>query len=388
MVKFGSPAKLEAMAMLIRPEKLFDGTRLRRGLALRVENGRVSGLGVSPLPGEEVLTCHLLSPGFIDIHIHGCMGHDTMHGEVHVGFMAQALPRFGVTAFVPTTMAASLEDTRSALSGVCRAMERLEGARVLGCHLEGPFLNPARKGAQPSQFILPPSLADYRRIVQGMDHAVRLMTIAPEMPGAEDLIQALSGGPALCAGHTDASCEQMARAVHLGVSQATHLFNGMNAFSHRAPGVPGAALTLKQVRVQLIADLLHLHPTALKLAWSCKGPQGCILITDAMEAAGMPDGQYTLGANQVFVKDGEARLAQGNLAGSTLTMDRAVRNMAGPAGAGLARALRMATRNPADSLGLSSMGRVAVGAAADLVLLDPDLQVERTLVQGRTVYRR
>ncbi len=374
--------------MLIRPEKLFDGTRLRSGLSLRIEDGRISGIGVAPLPGEEIFTCFLLSPGFIDIHIHGCLGHDTMGGEPHVLAMAQALPRFGVTAFAPTTMAASLEDTRFALAGICRAMERLEGARVLGCHLEGPFLNPAHKGAQPGQFILSPSLHAYRQITQGLEGAVRLMTLAPEMPGAEALIQALAQGPCLCAGHTGASCEQMAQAAQQGVRQVTHLFNGMSPFSHRAPGVPGAALTLKPVRVQLIADLLHVHPAALKLAVSCKGPQGCILITDAMEAAGMPDGQYTLGANRVFVRHGEARLAGGSLAGSTLTMDQAVRNMAGPAGAGLASALRMATRNPADSLGLSSMGRVAVGLSADLVLLDQNLRVQRTLVQGRTVYQR
>lgn len=373
--------------MLIRPDKLFDGTRMRRGLTLRIEEGRISALDAQPRPDEPEVRCHLLAPGFIDIHIHGCLGHDTMGGEEDVRFMARELPRFGVTAFAPTTMAASVADTRAALAGVCRAMAGGEGARVLGCHLEGPFLNPLRKGAQPAMYILPPSLDVYRQITQGMEGAVRLMTIAPEMEGAGRLIEALRGQIALSAGHTDATCEQMAQAVRQGVSQATHLFNGMGPLTHRAPGVPGAALTSKQVRVQLIADLLHLHPTALRLAWSCKGPEGCILITDAMEAAGMPDGEYALGANRVFVKNGEARLAQGNLAGSTLTMDRAVRNMAGPAGAGLTRALRMATRNPADSLGLSAMGRIIPGAQADLVLLDQQLQVRQTLVEGRVCYR-
>lgn len=373
--------------MLIRAERIFDGTRLRQGCALRIDQGRVTEMNALTVPGEEQLRCHLLSPGYVDIHIHGCLGHDTMKGEAHVRFMAQALPRFGVTAFVPTTMAASLEDTRAALEGVSRAMVGGEGAQVLGCHLEGPFLNPVRKGAQPAGFLLAPSLEAYRQITQGLESAVRMMTIAPELPDAGRLIEALREQIVLSAGHTDATCEQMAQAARLGVSQATHLFNGMNLIGHRAPGAPGGALTLRQMRVQLIADLLHLHPAALKLAWLCKGPSGCILITDAMEAAGMPDGDYTLGANRVCVRGGEARLVQGNLAGSTLTMDRAVRNMAGAAEAGLCRALRMATRNPCDALGLAPMGRIVPGAWADLVLLDEQLRVQRTLVRGRTCYQ-
>lgn len=225
--------------MLIRPEKLFDGTAAAAAAwALRVENGRVSGLGVSPLPGEEVLTCHLLSPGFIDIHIHGCMGHDTMHGEAHVGFMAQALPRFGSP---PSSLPPWPPAWRIPAPPCPGCAGPWSAWRAPGCWAatwRGPFSTRPARVPSPASLSCPRPWRTTGRIVQGMEHAVRLMTIAPEMPGAEDLIQALSGGPALCAGHTDASCEQMARAVHLGVSQATHLFNGMNAFSHRAPGVP------------------------------------------------------------------------------------------------------------------------------------------------------
>ncbi|MEG0936134.1 MAG: N-acetylglucosamine-6-phosphate deacetylase [Clostridia bacterium] len=376
--------------MLIRSNKLFDGRVLRPNTDVRIEDGRICELGeaIAPRADEPVLDARggLLSPGFIDLHIHGIHGSDTMQAGDAVRKMAAWLPRHGVTAFAPTTMAASLADTKAALACVADAIDHAPGARVLGCHLEGPFLNPARKGAQPGPFMLPPTRANYDAIVGTHAGAVKLLTLAPEIPGAEVLIRALAGHVYLAAGHTDATYEQLAQAVNWGVSQVTHLFNGMNPLNHRAPGVPGAALTLPALRVQLIADLMHLHPATLQLAWRAKGPDGCILITDAMEATDLPDGEYRLGANRVFVEGGAARLKEGNLAGSTLTMERAVRNMYESVGVPLEEALRMATANPADAIGRKDLGVIAPGARADITLLDEQLRVVWTMVGGDEVY--
>ncbi len=379
--------------MLICNARALIGGEFVKGLSLRLREGRIAEIGseLVQAPGEPVIdaTELLVIPGFIDIHIHGYGGQDTMNGRAAIAHMAQGLVRHGVTGFLPTTMAASYEDTRAALSAARELThEGPMGARVLGCHLEGPFLNAAKKGAQPGQFIFPASMENYLKIAKGLEDAVKLVTIAPDIEGALELIQALRGQTALSAGHTDASVDQMRQAVESGVSQVTHLFNGMNALSHRAPGVPGAALTMDEIRVQIIADLLHLHPTTLKLAWRAKGADGCLLITDAMEATGMPDGQYKLGANDVTVKNREARLSDGTIAGSTLTMERAVRNMAQVVGVPLEQAIHMATAAPADAIGETERGRIAVGNHADLALLDANGEVAMTIVGGETAYMR
>lgn len=376
--------------MLIRAGRLFDGDRMIPGMAVRIHEGRVMEMSdaLTARPGEDALDMPraLIAPGFVDVHIHGIAGSDTMNGEAHVRRMAKSVAKHGVTAFLPTTMAASMEDTRAALEGVAGAMKSEEGARVLGCHMEGPFLNAKRCGAQPPQFIVDPSLGLYQKITSGLGDVVKLITLAPEQEGALSLIDSLRGKVALSAGHTDAACELMHDAAARGLSQITHMFNGMNALSHRAPGVPGAALSDERLSLQLIADLLHLHPDALALCHKAKGAAGCILITDAMEATDMPDGEYALGANRVFVKDGAARLAEGNLAGSTLTMERAVRNMVERVGVPLEAALQMASLNPARSIGCEG-GLIRPGARADLVLMNGGFDVLLTLVAGKTQYR-
>ncbi len=362
-------------------------------LCVRIADGRIAEMGPALVagPGERQIDAQgaLLAPGFVDIHIHGYGNHDTMNGMDHIRAMQAGLVRHGVTGFLPTTMAAAYEDTCSALRGAHELMnESPVGARVLGCHLEGPFLNVGKKGAQPGQYIFPPSMENYLKIAEGLEGAVKLMTIAPEVEGAMDLIAALKDKLALSAGHTDASAEQIAAAADAGISQVTHLFNAMNPLTHRAPGVPGAALTDGRIGAQIIADLLHLHPAALKLAWLAKGTDRCYLITDAMEATGMPDGLYMLGANQVFVKNGEARLADGTIAGSTLTMDRAVKNMHETVGVPLEQALYMASTAPANAIGETERGRIAVGTHADLVLLSPQIEVLMTIVGGEVAYTK
>lgn len=360
---------------------------------VRTQNGRIVEISADLIeqPGEQLVDAagQMLVPGFVDVHIHGYGGKDTMDGREAIEHMARGLVKHGVTGFLPTTMAASIEDTRNSLQAAHDLMQREpNGSRVLGCHLEGPFLSTSKKGAQPAQFIIEPTMENYLKIADGLEDAAKLMTIAPEMEGATQLISALRDKMALSAGHTDASIDQMEQGADAGITQVTHLFNGMNSLTHRAPGVPGAALTDERIHAQMIADLLHLHPATLKLAWLSKGAEGCILITDAMEATGMPDGQYKLGANDVTVKNREARLADGTIAGSTLTLDRAVRNMIQTVGVPAEQAIAMATSTPADSIGETERGRIEVGNHADLVLLDADYEVVATIVAGEFAYQR
>lgn len=374
--------------MVIKNARVLVGGKILKGADVLTEGDRIAAIGMG-LTGGPAIDARgaLLAPGFVDLHIHGCAGDDTMDGGDAVKCMAKWLPRTGVTGFLATTMCDSLENTRRALEGIRQAMGSPSGSSVLGAHLEGPFLNAARKGAQPERYVKNPSLDAYARIVEGYEALPRILTIAPETSGAMELIGILKDKLTLSGGHTDATCEAFLEAVDAGLTQATHLFNAMSPLAHRAPGAAGAALADPRVRVQLIADLVHLHPAVLKVAWRAKGAAGCLLVTDAMAATGMPDGDYKLGANLVLVRGAVARLEGGTLAGSTLTMDRAVRNMVKAVGVPEAQALRMASEYPAASIGDRERGRIEPGMIADLVLLDCDYAPLVTVARGEVVHR-
>lgn len=352
-----------------------------------VANGRIAGIG-RHLEGDVLSVEGYLVPGLIDEHIHGIHGCDTMSGAQDVAQMARCVVQHGVTTFLPTTMNAPVEETHAAVQGVKDAMLAAgPGADIAGVHMEGPFLSEKYKGAQDARANQLPSMENFQRLTDGTQEIVRLMTLAPELPGAEAFIRAAAAqGIRISAGHSDASYETMESALDWGLSQITHLFNGMNPLHHRAPGVPCAALTLEGLNVQMISDGIHLHPAAVKLA--VRSGAKILLITDAMEAADMPDGEYSLGGQQVFVQNGEARLAQGNLAGSTLTLERAVRNVMRFAGITLSQAVQMATANVADALGLCDRGRIRTGLRADLCLLDRNLEVAKTMVAGKFEFER
>lgn len=352
-----------------------------------VANGRIAGIG-RHLEGDVLSVEGYLVPGLIDEHIHGIHGCDTMSGAQDVTQMARCVVQHGVTTFLPTTMNAPVEETHAAVQGVKDAMLAAgPGADIAGVHMEGPFLSEKYKGAQDARANQLPSMENFQRLTDGAQEIVRLMTLAPELPGAEAFIRAAAAqGIRISAGHSDASYETMESALDWGLSQITHLFNGMNPLHHRAPGVPCAALTLEGLNVQMISDGIHLHPAAVKLA--VRSGAKILLITDAMEAADMPDGEYSLGGQQVFVQNGEARLAQGNLAGSTLTLERAVRNVMHFAGITLSQAVHMATANVADALGLCDRGRIRTGLRADLCLLDRNLEVAKTMVAGKFEFER
>jgi len=303
--------------------------------------------------------------------------------------MARFYAQHGVTSFLPTTTTAPLPELLAALENVARFCGRSTGgAAILGAHVEGPYLNAERRGAQEASHMRPADPAEYRQLLA--TGVVRLLTLAPELAENRGLIRdAVAQGIAVAAGHTRASYEEMVQAVELGLTQVTHLFNGMEPLHHRQPGAVGAALALEGLRCQLIADLIHIHPAVLKLAVRAKGTAGIILITDAMSGTGMPDGEYTLGGQRVTVHQGAARIANGALAGSTLTLDRAVRNIMAAAELPLAEALSMASRVPAQALGLAARkGGLAVGKDADLIAVDQEMRVQLTMVGGALVHRR
>lgn len=363
--------------MLIQHAKAYLAGRFAPGTDVRIMDGLVAevGCGLQALPGEESIDAagQYLLPGFVDVHIHACQGHDTMRGEADVRAMSRALRAMGVAAFVPTTMSASIEGTREAVAAVRAVMEAPEsqGAKVLGVHMEAPFLAESRCGAQLKEYFMDPSMEALEALTGGDVTAVRLITMAPERPGSEKFIrQAAERGITVSIGHTDAVAAQVHAAADWGASHVTHTFNAQTPLHHREPGVPGAALVDDRLYCEMICDGVHLHPDIIRLIARVKGAARAVMITDAMEAAGMPDGQYDLGGQAVFVHGAEARLASGTLAGSVLTMPVALRNMIRRFGIAPEDAARMCTLTPAESIGEEWAGRIAVGSPAPLTLWD------------------
>jgi N-acetylglucosamine-6-phosphate deacetylase len=340
-----------------------------------------------------------LGPGWIDLHVHGADGVELMPAdgsleggdqEAVVGRIARFLARHGVTGFLPATVTASMPATEIAIGRVRRARQgSTGGARVLGVHLEGPFLSAERLGAQSPAYCVPPTPAAVDRLISLVEGLPCIVTMAPEVPGGLAAIRAFARtGAVVAVGHTVADTEQAEAAFAAGATHVTHMFNGMPPMHHRRPGVVGAALLAEGVRVELIADGVHLHPTIVRLAIAVKGADGVILVSDAMAATGCADGEYVLGPAKVSVRDGVARLESGALAGSTLTLDRAVDNVARWTG-DLGAAWQMASLTPARQLGVADrLGRLAPGCLADLVALDGDGRVVLTMVGGEVVYRQ
>ncbi len=328
----------------------------------------------------------LLAPGFIDVHIHGALGRDVMEGtgealEVISGFLAA----HGTTSFLATTMTASPIATLRAVEALGRQVDRpLPGARMLGLHLEGPFINPEKRGAHPSEHIRLPSTLIFEQLLARSGRQVKLMTLAPEVDGGLELIEfARSRGVVVSLGHSNATLEETMAAIDLGAANATHLFNAMRSFSHRDPGILGAVLTAQQVWAELIADGVHVSPAAVELCLRCKGAGKILLISDAVSATGMPEGQYRLADGEISLSEGVCRTPEGTLAGSILTQDQALRNLVRWSRLPVQTVLGMLTRNPAQSLGIAdSKGSLAAGKDADMVLLDENLGVHTTIVQG------
>jgi N-acetylglucosamine-6-phosphate deacetylase len=333
--------------------------------------------------------CTIL-PGFVDVHIHGSAGYDVMDASASaLAAIADFLVTHGVTAFVPTTMTAPHNNTLRAVTAVADYLpQQGRGARALGVHLEGPYISPKFPGAQPASFIRPPNLAELAELLAA--GPVRMITLAPEVAGAEALIrQARAHDGVVVLGHTNATYAECLQAMRWGVSQATHTYNAMSGLHHRNPGTLGAVLSIDDIDAQLIADNIHVHPAGMKILARCKGHDHTLLISDAIRATGLPEGDYELGGQPVQVKAGECRLADGTLAGSILTMDQALRNFMAATGWSLAQAWPTTSRTAARTLGLAhEIGTLVPGARGDLVLLDEQLQVVATVVGGEVAYLR
>ena len=347
----------------------------------RLEKGCIAAVGaaLTPLPGEEVLDLagDYLLPGFVDVHIHGFMGQDAMQGEDAVRAMSRGLYDAGVAAFLPTTISAEASATLQAIQAIRAAMDAPEprSARVLGAHMEAPFLNPAKCGAQRAEYLCAPDWDAFLAMTGGDMPAVRMITLAPELDGAEAFIrQAVQAGVTVSLGHSAATAEQAHHAADLGANHVTHTFNAQPPLHHRAPGLTGAALTDDRLYAELIADGIHLHRDIVKLLCRCKGAEKAVAITDAMEAAGMPDGEYQLGGQPVIVKEGQARLHDGTLAGSVLTMRQALWNLIHRFSVKPEDAVRMCTSTPAESVGEMVCGHMCAGSPAPLTRWSQDWQ--------------
>jgi N-acetylglucosamine-6-phosphate deacetylase len=328
-------------------------------------------------------------PGFVDVHIHGAAGHDVMEATPDaMAAITRTVARHGTTSIVATTVTASVDDTIRGIAGIANYISnqyvRADArASVLGLHFEGPFLSPLRRGVHPPEFLQLPSSDVLQKMLQATAGNALILTIAPELLGAAPCIDAArKAGVVVALGHTDATYEQARAAIARGARHAVHVYNAMRPFSHRDSGVIGAVLTSPEVSAELIADGIHVDETAMKVLLQAKGAGGVILVIDGISATGMPDGSYRLGKVEVTVSGGVCRNSEGKLAGSTLTLDRALRNIV-VLGVPLADTVRMLTLNPATLVGAEfKKGALRVGADADVVLLDEGLQVTGVWTRG------
>ena len=333
----------------------------------------------------------VLVPGFIDIHNHGGGGHDVMEADpTALATCERLLAEHGVTAYLPTTLTAPVDSTLAALQRLADAIEAGASpsanglrARPLGIHIEGPFLSHSRRGVHPPENLLRPSVAMFERFWQASRGHIKMMTIAPELEEALEVISvAVSRGVTVSIGHSDADFKSAQAAVTAGARHATHTFNAMRPFTHRDPGIIGEVLIDSRLTADIIVDGVHLDPAVVQLFLQAKGPERAVLISDATAATGMPDGHYVLGNLEIEVKDGKC-LANGTLAGSVLTLDQAIRNVMKMEKWDLQQSLRPATLNPARVVNLDGRGELKPGAVADLVVLGPGADVRATVVGGQ-----
>ena len=360
-----------------------------------IENGSIVAVGSGVAQGKVAETIEaegqVVAPGYVDVHVHGSAGHDTMDGTREaIEGMARFFASRGVTSFCPTTLTAGAEAITTSVRTVheCQESPIEGGAQPLGVHLEGPYIDASKKGAQPEEHVRTASVGDYEDFFALGN--IRLITLAPEIEENREVIPfARSRGAVVVVGHSSASYEEMVEAVKLGVNHATHTFNQMQGLHHRKPATVGAVLLLEEIYAEFIADGVHLHPAIVDMIVRLKGPEKALLITDAISGAGMPDGEYELGGQKVVVKEGAVRLVDGTLAGSCLTMDQAVSNVRRFTGRPLKECIQMATLTPARSIGVAHRkGSLEPGKDADVVILTPDLEVATTMVGGKVAYRR
>ncbi len=382
---------------VLTAKRLYDGTRVIDYPVVVLEEGRIASIS-SRSESAAPAGAHLvdfpnatLAPAFFDIHIHGAAGHDAMEATPEaLSAIGTFLAARGTARFLATTVTAPLDETLRAVSGLAKiiAQPAASGAaRPLGIHLEGPFLSHAKRGVHPPEYLLAPDIAVFDRICDAAEGHVRLLTLAPELPGAAELaMHATRRGVRVSLGHSNATAAETRAVIAAGAVSATHTFNAMRPLDHREPGILGAVLTSDALFAELICDGIHSMPELTKLWWRAKGPERAILVTDAMSATGMPDGEYRLGGLTVNVANGRA-MSDNVLAGSVLTLDRALENFLAFSGATLDEGLRLITRNPAKLTGFGAeAGTLTIGGPANLVAVGSDGILAASFLNGQQVF--
>lgn len=389
------------MKTLIKNGKVITPFGIKDNTNILIENGKISQISCS----KEILNINnvniidakgkYISPGFIDIHNHGNFGHDTMEGNFEaIDSMAKFHLRNGVTGFLATTNTASILVTKKIASQVADYIEKYNPdysypkAQVLGVYFEGPYFSMEKKGAQPAEFIKNPIPEEANELIQSARGYGKIFAIAPELEGSIETIKYLkSKGLTVSAGHSNATYDETILGIENGVTEVTHLYNGMRSFNHREPGIIGAALSDNRVSCEIICDGIHLHKAAVKIAVGLKGKNRIILISDAMMAAGLKEGVYQFGNQKVSVKNGAIKLEDGTLAGSTLTLNKAVYNMVHLYGVSLEDSVYMASFNPAKAIGMAdTKGSIEIGKDADIIIFDDYIDVSCAIVNGNVLY--
>ena len=357
--------------------------------SLVIENGKIASFDET----KDLMTLRedlIVVPGFIDKHIHGANHSDAMYPSLEdIKNISKTIAREGVTSYMPTTMTQSEENIDKALKNIKEYIEKKnkDGAFVLGTHLEGPFISPKFKGAQPEQYIVPCSVEKFMHYQAVSGNNIKQVTLAYEENGKDLCNYLLSQGIVASIGHTNATALEVLEAAKNGVTSATHTYNAMKPLHHREAGTVGGVMLADTIYAELIADLVHVSPEAIKVLCKIKGLDKIVLVTDGIESKHLPDGTYSLGGQEVTVKGREARLADGTLAGSTLKMNQAIKNIKNVLGINLEKAIDLATINPARNLRIDHIkGSIALGKHADLTVIDKDLNVYMTISKGNIIY--
>lgn len=372
---------------IVTPESVVEGKVL-------VYGDKIEGIVDAAPAGAEVIDAqgNYVIPGLVDMHIHGYLGEDASDGSYEgLKIMAEGVAKNGVTAFLPTTMTVSYDELHKAFGLIRQGMAESKtnswmGAAIVGCNSEGPFINVSKKGAQAGEHV---RVGDAAFLKEYQD-VIRVFTIAPEVEGNMDCIREIAADTniLISMGHTNANFEQAQAGIEAGVRHVTHLFNAQTALAHRDPGVVGAALLDNRVSTELICDCFHIHKGVFQLIANVKGDK-MVLITDCTRAGGLEDGEYTLGGQPIFVKGIECRLADGTIAGSVLKLNEAVRNVLANTNLTINQVVNMASLTPATRIGLGdTKGSIEVGKDADIAIVDADINVQKTILGGRTIYEK